>query len=206
MGSIFARGKHRSAVTEQDRAVLQLKQQRDKLNQYSRKIERQLERERSLAKQLLAGGKKEKALLLLKKKRCLEKLMDQTSKHLSTVEQLVHDIEFSQIQTDVINGLSVGNQALRKIHQIMSLEDVERILEETREGVAYQEEIDAAIADSLSPRDTQEAEHELQRILGSLGEQLPDVPTHDLSDVSENKERDRRAEKSRPVRTAVLSS
>ncbi|KAF5907447.1 charged multivesicular body protein 6 [Clarias magur] len=58
MGNIFGK-KKRSRVTEQDRAVLQLKQQRDKLKQYQKKITLQLEKERQLAKQLLKDGKKE---------------------------------------------------------------------------------------------------------------------------------------------------
>nr|3HTU_B Chain B, Vacuolar protein-sorting-associated protein 20 [Homo sapiens]3HTU_D Chain D, Vacuolar protein-sorting-associated protein 20 [Homo sapiens]3HTU_F Chain F, Vacuolar protein-sorting-associated protein 20 [Homo sapiens]3HTU_H Chain H, Vacuolar protein-sorting-associated protein 20 [Homo sapiens] len=38
-----------SRVTEQDKAILQLKQQRDKLRQYQKRIAQQLERERALA-------------------------------------------------------------------------------------------------------------------------------------------------------------
>ncbi|KAK6328428.1 hypothetical protein J4Q44_G00004060 [Coregonus suidteri] len=55
MGNIFGR-KRRTRVTEQDRAVLQLKQQRDKLKQYQKRITLQLEKERNLAKQLLKDG------------------------------------------------------------------------------------------------------------------------------------------------------
>lgn len=60
MGALFGRPKQKSSgpsrVTDSDRAVLQLKQQRDKLKQYQKKIQASLERERLLARQLLQEG------------------------------------------------------------------------------------------------------------------------------------------------------
>lgn len=38
----------------------------------------------------------------------------------------------------VIDGLKVGNEALKKIHDVLSVDEVERILDETREGVQKQ--------------------------------------------------------------------
>lgn len=45
-----------SRVTDADKAVLQLKQQRDKLKQYRKKLTGNLEKERLLAKSLLSEG------------------------------------------------------------------------------------------------------------------------------------------------------
>ena len=60
MGNLFGSSKSNkkepSRVTEADKAVLQLKQQRDKLKQYQKKIQLSLERERQLAKKLLNEG------------------------------------------------------------------------------------------------------------------------------------------------------
>ncbi|GCC39843.1 hypothetical protein chiPu_0023881, partial [Chiloscyllium punctatum] len=47
----------------------QLKQQRDQLKQYQKKIGIQLEKEREIARQLLRGGKKEEYTGKAKKKR-----------------------------------------------------------------------------------------------------------------------------------------
>lgn len=44
------------------------------------------------------------------------------------------DIYFLQ----VIDGLKVGNEALKKIHEVLNVDEVERILEETREGIEKQ--------------------------------------------------------------------
>ena len=78
MGNLFAKKTPKSRVTEQDKAVLQLKTQRDKLKQYQKKIQNNLEKERELAKTLLKDGKKDRALLLLKKKRAQETLLAKT--------------------------------------------------------------------------------------------------------------------------------
>ena len=59
MGNLFGSSKPKkpeSRITEQDKAVLQLKQQRDKLKQYQKKIQLNLERERLVAKKLLNEG------------------------------------------------------------------------------------------------------------------------------------------------------
>ncbi|KAF1373488.1 hypothetical protein PFLUV_G00239390 [Perca fluviatilis] len=86
MGNLFGK-KKATRVTEQDKAVLQLKQQRDKLRQYQKRINLQLEKERLLAKQLLKNGKKEKALLLLKKKRYQDQLLDKTENQIGNLER-----------------------------------------------------------------------------------------------------------------------
>lgn len=102
MGGLFSKSKKPvSRVTEQDKAVLQLKQQRDKLRQYQKKIEQTLERQRQLAKKLLAEDKRDKAKLLLKKKRYLENLLQNTDCQLEKLEQLTHDLEFTQIEVQV---------------------------------------------------------------------------------------------------------
>ncbi|KAJ8958382.1 hypothetical protein NQ317_001995 [Molorchus minor] len=58
MGIIFGKKKPPSRVTEQDKAVLQLKQQRDKLKLYQKKIELALNKDREVAKQLINKGQK----------------------------------------------------------------------------------------------------------------------------------------------------
>lgn len=47
-------------------------------------------------------------------------------------------IEFTQIQATVMHGLSMGNDVLKQLHQEMSLDKVEKLMDQTREGVEYQ--------------------------------------------------------------------
>uniref|UniRef100_A0A8B9QXH4 Charged multivesicular body protein 6 n=1 Tax=Anas platyrhynchos TaxID=8839 RepID=A0A8B9QXH4_ANAPL len=171
MGNLFGR-KRRSRVTEQDKAVLQLKQQRDKLRQYQKRISLNMERERALARQLLKEGKKEKALLLLKKKRYQEQLLDRTDNQISNLERMVQDIEFTQIEMKVIEGPE-------NRQRVMSIEEVERIIGETQDAVEYQRQIDELLAGSLTEEDEDAILEELNTITQEQLE-LPEVPSEPL--------------------------
>ncbi|GAA6108994.1 charged multivesicular body protein 6 isoform X1 [Tachysurus ichikawai] len=199
MGNLFGK-KKRSRVTEQDRAVLQLKQQRDKLKQYQKKITLQLEKERHLAKQLLKDGKKQKAVLLLKKKRFQEQLLDKTENQISNLEHMVQDIEFAQIEMKVIEGLKVGNDCLKKMHEMMSIEEVERIMDETQESIEYQRQIDDILAGSLTQEDEDAVLAELEAITQEdVG--LPEVPDDQLPEIPDQEpEREKERVKKKPER------
>ncbi|EFX76820.1 hypothetical protein DAPPUDRAFT_213835 [Daphnia pulex] len=180
MGNIFG-NKKTTRITEQDKAVLQLKQQRDKLKQYQKKILSVIEKDKELARKLLREGKKERAKLLLKKKRYQEQLVEKTDKQLDTVEQLVHDLEYAQVEMEVLNSLKTGNESLKEVHKLFSIEDIEQIMEETKEGIEKQKEIDEILAGVLTAEDEEAVDMEFAEI---IRQNLPDVPVSD-SNISE---------------------
>lgn len=57
---------------------------------------------------------------------------------LENVEKLTHDIEFAQVELQVVQGLKLGNEALKKVNDALNIEDIESILDETREGIEKQ--------------------------------------------------------------------
>lgn len=48
-------------------------------------------------------------------------------------------MEFALVEKDVLFGLSQGNRALQQLHLEISLDEAERILDETEDSIAYQE-------------------------------------------------------------------
>ncbi|RZF40526.1 hypothetical protein LSTR_LSTR000405 [Laodelphax striatellus] len=164
MGNLFGKKKV-SRVTNHDRAVLQMKVQRDKLKQYQQKIEKNLENERLLAKKLLTEGKRDRAKLLLKKKRYQEQLLSRTDGQLENLETLVHDLEFAQIETQVVEGLKTGNEALKKVNDMINIEEVEKILDETREGIEKQKEIDDLLSGAMTAEDDEAVEEEFAQMI-----------------------------------------
>ncbi|XP_065826772.1 charged multivesicular body protein 6-like [Oscarella lobularis] len=182
---LFGRGDDRKAsrITEQDRAIFELKKQRDKLKQYQKKIVAQLERERNLAKELLKQGKKERAKLLLKKKRYQESLLDKTDKQLNNLEEMAQTLEFTQVEMRVVEGMKQGNQALEAMHKMMSLEDVEKIMDDTQDAIEYQKQIDELLGQNLSQEDEDEVLKELDQLLGvpEPGLKLPEAPDHEIA-------------------------
>lgn len=189
MGGLFSKKKadhpkqQPNRITEQDKAVLSLKQQRDKLKQYQKKINLNLEKERQVAKSLLKDGKKEKAKLLLKKKHYQENLLKKTDDSLEAIDKLIHEVEFAQVEMKVVEGLKQGNEALKKLHEVMTLEDVEKIMDDTKEAVEYQNEIDALISGGLTDEDEEDILAELEEL--TKGVELPSVPEHELTNVDD---------------------
>lgn len=186
MGNLFSKKTPKSRVTEQDKAVLQLKQQRDKLKQYQKKIQLNMDKERETAKKLIKNGMKDRALLLLKKKRYQESLLAKTDGQLDNIEQLVGNVEFAQIEAKVVEGLKAGNESLKQLQKVMSLEQVEKIMDETREAVEYQNEIDTLLSGQLTAEDEDAVLAELDEITKV---DLPEVPTEkvDLPEVPAEK-------------------
>lgn len=205
MGNVFGRKSGSSRVTEQDKAVLQLKQQRDKLKQYQKRISLQLEKERHLAKELLKNGKKEKALLLLKKKRYQDQLLEKTDNQISNLERMVQDIEFMQIEMKVIEGLKVGNDCLKRMHEIMSIEDVERILDETQEAIEYQKQIDDMLAGCLTQEDEEDILAELEVITQGEDVALPEVPNEALPEIPDTVQTEPERRKEKPEKEMLAA-
>ncbi|PBC34625.1 charged multivesicular body protein 6 isoform X2 [Apis cerana] len=176
MGIFFAKKKPPSRVTEQDKAILQLKQTRDKIKQYQRRIEQNLEKERLLAKKLIQNKQRERALLLLRKKKFQEQILSKTDGQLENLEHMVHDLEFAQVELRVVDGLKVGNAALKKLHDLLSIDEIEKIMDETKEGIEKQKEIDDILSGELTENDETEIEAELDVLLAAeIAEKAPNV-------------------------------
>lgn len=116
-----------------------MKNQRDKLKQYQKRITVITDREQEIAKECLRAGNKEKALLALRRKKYQESLLSKTDQQLAQLEALTSDVEFALVQKDVIFGLQQGTSVLKEIHKEMGgLEKVEMIMGESEEAQAYQ--------------------------------------------------------------------
>ncbi|KAM8713976.1 hypothetical protein ACLKA7_014179 [Drosophila subpalustris] len=192
MGAFFGKSSKKTApsrITDQDKAVLQLKQQRDRLKQYQKRIELQLENDRLMAKKCLQQGRKDRAKLLLRKKKYQESLLSNADKQLENLEKLAADLEFAQVEMKVLDGLKQGNAALKKVHEMLDINEVEKIMDETREGIEKQQEIDAILTDVLTQQDEDDVLAELDALEAEeQGVELPSVPSDDLPAAVEDEE------------------
>eukprot|EP01116_Phalansterium_solitarium_P015546 TRINITY_DN3440_c0_g1_i1.p1 TRINITY_DN3440_c0_g1~~TRINITY_DN3440_c0_g1_i1.p1 ORF type:complete len:267 (+),score=120.06 TRINITY_DN3440_c0_g1_i1:210-1010(+) len=167
MGNWFSFGrKRKDRVTQHDKAVLDLKVQRDKLKVYQKKCEAVIAREVELARQLLADGKRKQALLCLRKKRYQEQLIDKTATQLNNLQEMVDAVEFAQLEAKVFEGLKQGNAVLKEIQSQMSIEEVENLMLDTQEAVDYQNQVSTILAGQLTDLDEEavEAEYEALRL------------------------------------------
>jgi charged multivesicular body protein 6 len=119
-----------------------MKNQRDALHKYQRRITFLTDRETEIAKQLLAKGDKPRALLALRRKKYQQSLLAQTDGQLEQLEKLTSSVEFALVQKDVVFGLQQGTKVLAEINKEMGgIDHVEKLLEENAEARAVQEEI-----------------------------------------------------------------
>ncbi|KAF9362821.1 Vacuolar protein sorting-associated protein 20 [Mortierella sp. NVP85] len=170
MGTSPSKG---AKITAHDKAILDLKVQRDKLKQYNKRLERVVDKELNLAKKHLANGDKKRALLALRRKKFQEGLLEKTQLQMTNLDELTFSIEHALVEKQVFDGLSAGNQVLKELHSEMSIADVEKLMDETAENIAYQNEIDELLSSRLSVAEEEDIERELDEMVGAL---LPTVP------------------------------
>jgi charged multivesicular body protein 6 len=210
------------------RAILDMKNQRDKLHQYQRRITVLTSRETEIAKEMLAKGDKPRALLALRRKKYQESLLTKTDAQLEQLEQLTSSVEFALVQKDVIFGLQQGTKVLQEIHKEMGgIEHVEKLMGETADAVAYQQvrislrswhrhtillaeaycilkqEISEMLGGKISNQDEDEVEEELEALEAELTGVLPEVPSTELPQKVRAEARERRREE---ARQAMLAS
>jgi hypothetical protein len=93
-----------------------------------------------------------------------------------------------------MHGLSVGNEVLKQLHQEMSLDKVEKLMDQTREGVEYQRasppSLHRVLADYAGNRRDTAISYEPRRrgggtsgagsaAEGSYGELSPAIPSYE---------------------------
>eukprot|EP01117_Protostelium_nocturnum_P004951 TRINITY_DN1793_c0_g1_i1.p1 TRINITY_DN1793_c0_g1~~TRINITY_DN1793_c0_g1_i1.p1 ORF type:complete len:205 (-),score=87.29 TRINITY_DN1793_c0_g1_i1:855-1469(-) len=182
MGALFSRNKSppQKRVTSHDKAVLDLKSQRDRLKQYQKKCVEVSNRETEIARQLLSQGKKKEALLALKKKKYQTQLLNQTEAQLSNISQMIDSIEFTQLEVKVFEGLKEGNQVLKELQNQMKVEDVEALMDDIADTNETQRQIEEALSGKLSSVDEDAVLAELEELEAlEEGIEFPTVPIQD---------------------------
>ncbi|CAL9058850.1 vacuolar protein sorting-associated protein 20 homolog 2-like [Musa acuminata AAA Group] len=185
MGNIFVK---KPKITEVDRAILSLKTQRRKLAQYQEQLEAVIEAEKQAARDLIREKRKDRALIALKKKKTQEELLKKVDAWLINVEQQLADIELASKQKAVFDSLKAGSDAMKAIQNEISLEDVQKLMDDSAEAKAYQEEMNAILGDRLSAEDEEEVLAEFENLETEITLQsMPTVPAQSVSSAQETK-------------------
>ncbi|KAG8625553.1 hypothetical protein KVT40_005954 [Elsinoe batatas] len=201
-------------ITAQDKAILDMKNQRDKLRQYQRKITLLADRETEIARQCLRTGDKKRALLALRKKKYQQSLLQTTDAQLAQLETLTSDVEFALVQKDVLYGLQQGTSVLKQINKEMgSIDKVEQLMADNEEARAYQREVGEMLAGQMSNADEDEVEDELAALEKEMGvgnkvdeevnlpgteglvDPMPDAPRETPRQRAERRQRERGEER-----------
>mmetsp|Transcript_29062 Transcript_29062/g.70107 ORF Transcript_29062/g.70107 Transcript_29062/m.70107 type:complete len:255 (-) Transcript_29062:66-830(-) len=163
-----------SSITATDRAMLDLKNARDRLSKYKTKLEKDDERLVQRAKQAKLEGQTKNALLLLKVRKIKQREVDTVESQLLNVLQMVQTLDSKQNEKEVLDAMAVGKDTLKKMHEEMSVDDVLELMDEISEQHELEREVNAAFgqhADDisssvLSVEDEEAIEAELLALMG----------------------------------------
>jgi len=127
-------------------------------------------------------------------------MLDTFDKQLTQIEWMVLDIEMSQLNQNVLEKLREGNEALQTLNSAFSIEDVEKIMEDTQEAAEYQEEISNLLSGKLTDSDLADVEHEFDEMFHI---ELPEAPDDELVATKEAGRIPVKQEKSKRVAVAA---
>ena len=149
-------------ITAHDRAVLQLKLQRDRLGNTTRKLDVLAQKEHDKAKAFMAEGKKEKALYCLKRKRAQEVKVASIRQMLDNIHEMLSSLDFAKIEADVVASMKEGTNALNVLHRHMQAENVEQVMDEAFEAIQISREVSELLGEPLSTFDEEAILAELE--------------------------------------------
>lgn len=162
MGIGQSRSKRGAAeITDADRAVLSLRTQRRKLANEQTRLERLVAREMQVARELVAKRQKERALLALKRRKLHEQQLERLGAWQLNVEQVLSNIEAAKQQKQLFAALKAGNEAVTDLQKEVTVDDVEKLMEDSAEAQAQQDRLHQALAGSLTPEQDAAAAEEL---------------------------------------------
>ena len=167
MGALFSRdGKKKKrrrrdvgagGVSAQDRAVLDLKNARDRLRRFQGKLEAEAETLTANAGRLLRAGKRDRALLVLRTRRFRETKVAEVDAQLLTLEEMVATIEWETAQVDVVAALRAGTDALNALHaDALSVDAVAQLMDETADALETEKQISALLGGAAAADDDDE--------------------------------------------------
>lgn len=143
-------------------AILGLREQLDMLQKRERHLESQMAEADATARKNISTNKTA-AKAALRRKKMHEKTLDQTSAQIAQIEQQIYSIEAANINQETLNAMKNAGKAMKEIHGGMTIDQVDKTMDELREQQALGEEIANAITSAPigEPIDEGELEDEL---------------------------------------------
>lgn len=168
-------------ITENDRAILQLKRSKDEIHRFTRKTDQLINAERERLREMIKNNpenyKKDRNVrFLLKRIHYQDNLLQQASEQLINLENLVATLEFKLVELQFVKGLERGKDILTKLNK--EFNNVDELMDDVQEQISYQNEIDNALSHSIVGVDN--FEDEIDKELEQLDKELNPEPSLDL--------------------------
>lgn len=168
-------------ISASDRAMLDLKNARDRLSRYKNKVENDESKIVERAKKAKEKGQTKVALNLLRLRKIKQREVENVEGQLLNVMQMVQTIDSKQNEAQVLAAMAKGKDTLQKMHEETSVDDVFDLMDQIQEQNEIEREISNLLQDipSLSLEDEAAVEAELEALVEQQqpAVNLPAVPT-----------------------------
>ncbi|KAJ5852057.1 Snf7 [Penicillium soppii] len=152
-------------------AILTLRNQLDMLQKRERHLESQISDQDAMARKNI-NSDKNAAKNALRRKKVHEKNLEQTTAQIMQLEQQIYSIEAANINHETLSAMKQAGAAMKQIHGKMTLEDVDKTMEQLQDQHALSAEIGNAI--TSVPIGEQPDEAELDAELEDLEQEAMD--------------------------------
>ena len=193
-------------VTAVDRTVLDLKNSRDRLQRYRKKLEKDETRLVEQAKIAKQKGRKETALGLLRLRKFKQQQAANCEDQLLNVLTMVETIGSKQNDAAMLAAMKAGKDTLRQMHEETTVDDVLNLLDEIQEEHEVEQEVATALQNvpELSVDAEEAVAAELAALEAEMTPSLPTAPTTKLPEVQVPAKEQTTASSSQPAKVAVL--
>ena len=163
------------------------------MTRYRKKINLDSEKLLAKAKDCKAQNQTNTALNLLKLRKLKTKEIDNINGQLLTIQTMISNIQSKEQEKEIIAALREGKNALKKLHEENTLEDVLKLMDEVEEQNEIERQVNDILnqaGEELNATEEEELEKELVMLMGGAVTedstlQLPAVPTQELPAVDE---------------------
>ena len=109
---------------------------RDKIRRFIKKCEKEDATFVARARALVKQKKKSRAAMVLKLRKYRAAQAAKADAQLLNLQQMIVNIQYQELQADVVTGLEQGNKVLKELTAACSIERVELLMEESQEAQA----------------------------------------------------------------------
>ena len=195
MGSICSEDRVR--LTPEEKAIVDCKLCRDKINSYIRRLEVREKKSREKAKELLKDKQRDRAKFYLRQAKLHSAQIKTNEGQLEMVNNQIIQIESSKNLQECLKVLQNGKDVLKKMQDSIKIEEWEKI----RDDMDELKEKDKEISDFLKDYGINEAEYDdevnndLDKLMEEVGVskakediKLPEVPKEEITEDKNKKE------------------
>ena len=104
-------------MDETDKAILDLKGRIRKVKTYLTKLQKQEDEAVAKCKELVKEGKKDRALIHLKKKKFVGKEIEKAQGAQLMLEETIQNVESAAADVNVMQALKTGDKVLKDLHE-----------------------------------------------------------------------------------------